>query len=148
MRIRTLLLAVLLLGGCAHDTPAPGAVAPARSTATLIDTYWKLTQLWDEQVASPAGTREVHLILQSQNQRVTGFSGCNRMTGQYAMNGSQIKFDQMAGTLMACVESMDLEKKFLAIFPEVARWEIAAQTLRLLDAQGKTLATFDAVYPK
>ena len=38
---------------------------------------------------------------------------------------------------------MHLEQRFLAMFSQVARWEISGSTLRLLDASGKTAATFN-----
>jgi heat shock protein HslJ len=55
-----------------------------------------------------------------------------------------MRFDQIAGTLMACERDMDLEKRFLATFARVARWEISGETLRWLDGAGQTLATFQA----
>jgi heat shock protein HslJ len=116
-----------------------------QATATLADTYWKLGRVGEQVITTPQGAREMHFVLQSENQRVAGFSGCNGMMGAYALNGSQLKFDQMAGTKMACAEtSMQLENEFLAIFPLVAKWEISGQTLRLLDDGGNTLATFEA----
>jgi heat shock protein HslJ len=64
--------------------------------------------------------------------------------GGYVLAGSTLKFDQIAGTMMACARDMDIEKRFLAVFPQVVRWEISGETLRWLDGGGKTLATFQA----
>jgi heat shock protein HslJ len=123
----------------------PDTENSTQGTAMLADTYWKLGRVGEQVIVTPQGAREMHFVLQSENQRVVGFSGCNRMMGAYALDGSQLKFDQMAGTKMACAEaSMQLENEFLAIFPLVAKWEISGQTLRLLDEGGKTLATFEA----
>jgi heat shock protein HslJ len=148
MRLHHLLPAALLaLSACVNDKPA---TAPARSvsTAELLNTYWKLTQLGEQVITTPQDKREIHFVLHSENQRVAGFSGCNQMMGNYVLNGDQIRFDQMAGTLMACVPDLELERKFLAIFPQVARWKISGETLRLLDAGGATLATFESRYMK
>ena len=135
---------VLLLAGCAYQQPGDPADAPPKSTAQLLDTYWKLTQLGDRVVPTPQGAREIHLVLHTENQRVAGFSGCNRLTGGYVLAGDSLRFDQMAGTLMACPGGSDLEKRFLAVFPRVARWEISGITLRWLDNDGGTLAAFQA----
>jgi len=144
MRIRHLLPGVvLILAACAHDAGPPVAGTPAR-TASLLNTYWGLTQLGDQQVAKPAGAPEIHLVLHSANQRVSGFSGCNRMMGGYVLDGESLRFDQMGGTLMACERDMELEKRFLAMFGQVKRWEISGETLRLLDATGTNLATLQA----
>jgi copper homeostasis protein (lipoprotein)/putative lipoprotein len=134
--------ALTILSACASE---PDTQNSTQGTAMLADTYWKLGRVGEQVIVTPQGAREMHFVLQSENQRVVGFSGCNQMMGAFALNGSQLKFDQMASTKMACVgTSMQLEGEFLAIFPLVAKWEISGQTLRLLDEGGKTLATFEA----
>ena len=104
-------------------------------------------QLGDQVITTPAGAREIHFVLQSENQRVHGFSGCNRMMGGYVLDGAQapVRPDGRHHDGL-CRRIMELEKKFLAMFALVARWEISGETLRLLDADGKTLATFESRY--
>jgi heat shock protein HslJ len=149
MRLHHLLPAALLaLSACVNDKPPATAPARSVSTAELLNTYWKLTELGEQVVTTPQDKREIHFVLHSENQRVAGFSGCNQMMGNYVLNGDQIRFDQMAGTMMACVPDLELERKFLAIFPQVARWKISGETLRLVDAGGATLATFESRYMK
>ena len=145
MRIPHLVLSgVLVLAACAHDAGPPGSATPAITTANLLNTYWGLTQLDGQEVVTPADAREIHLVLHSENQRVTGYSGCNRMMGGYVLEGNSLRFEQMAGTLMACARDMDIEKRFLALFAQVKRWEISGETLRLLDDAGKTLASLQS----
>jgi heat shock protein HslJ len=64
------------------------------------------------------------------------------MFGRYALDGASLKFDGLGGTRMFCQANMPLEQRFMAMFSQVARWEIARSTLRLLDVNGKTVATF------
>ncbi len=146
MRLQLIVGGVLALSACANDVAPTTPATPTRSTAELLNTYWKLMQLGDQVITTPAGAREIHFVLQSENQRVAGFSGCNRMMGSYVLDGAKIRFEQMAGTLMACVPDLELEREFLAMFALVARWEISGESLRLLDSQGKTLATFESRY--
>jgi heat shock protein HslJ len=143
-----LILGMLLLAGCAYDSPQTQGAPPAKSTAQLLNTYWKLTELDGQVITTPQDAREIHFVMESENPRVHGFSGCNRMMGGYVLNGSELKFDQMGGTLMACAANMDLEKKFLGMFGDVARWEIAGETLTLANADDKTLAVFESRYLK
>ena len=135
----------IVSSGC--STPAKKAVserAIAKATpATLLDTHWRLTQVGDVVVPNPPGAREVYFSLQSQNPNVSGFSGCNRMTGHYLLDGHQLKFDQLGGTKMTCDVRMELEQRYLAMFEFVTAWEISGSTLRLLDSGGKTVAGFE-----
>lgn len=147
MNLRILLLcaiaAALTSAGCA--TPASEVVANA-AAVPLTQTNWRLTQLGEQVMPNPAGDQDVGIQLQAQNSRVTGFAGCNRMFGGYSLNGEALKFDQLGATKMACLEEdrMRLEGRFFEMLSQVARWKITDSTLELLDAAGKTLATFAA----
>ena len=143
-----LILSVLLLGGCANPAPPTTPGADTKSTAPLLDTDWKLTQLGEQQITTPPDARAIHVVLHADNQRVTGYSGCNQMMGAYVLDGSALRFDQMGGTMMACVANMDLERQFLTMFGQVTGWQIQGRTLQLLDANGKPLAAFESGYVK
>ncbi|HEV7607123.1 MAG TPA: META domain-containing protein [Steroidobacteraceae bacterium] len=145
--LRVIVIATVFgaLAGCA-SAPAPEIANAAASS--LTDTPWKLTQLGGEVVNSPPGAREINLVLQAQDQRVTGFAGCNSMMGSYVLNGGEIRFDQIGSTRMACEGRMEIEQRYLAMFARAARWEITGTTLRLLDSAGKTVATFEASIPQ
>ncbi len=143
-----LILSVLLLGACANPVPPTTPAGAAISTAQLLNTYWKLTQLGDLVITTPQDAREMHFVMHAENQRVTGFSGCNQMMGAYVLDGSELRFEQMGGTMMACVSNMDLEPRFLGMFGQVASWDIQGETLQLLDANRKPLATFEFRQPQ
>ena len=66
------------------------------------------------------------------------------MMGTYVLDGRELRFEQMAGTMMACAANMDLEQKFLAHVRAGGALGNPGETLRLLDADGKPLATFAA----
>jgi heat shock protein HslJ len=129
-----------LTTGCQSS---PAALQQA-VTQPLLDTSWRLTLLGDEVVDNPAGAREVQIVLQSAGQRVVGFGGCNRLFGQYVLDGSALKIAGVGLTKMACNARMDIEGRLVETIGNVVRWEITGSTLRLLDATGKTLATFEA----
>ncbi|HYJ41011.1 MAG TPA: META domain-containing protein [Steroidobacteraceae bacterium] len=131
--------AAFLTTSCATS---PDSVRAA-STLPLLNTSWRLTQLGDEVIDNPAGERAVNFLLQPSSTNLVGFSGCNRMFGRYALEGPSLKFDGLGGTRMFCEAQMPLEQRFLAMFSQVSGWEISGSTLRLLDANGKTAATFN-----
>jgi heat shock protein HslJ len=68
------------------------------------------------------------------------------MMGAYMLKGDELRFDRMGGTMMACVSNMDLERRFLDMFGQVAGWEIQGETLQLSDANAEPLADFESRY--
>lgn len=136
-------LALTIGAGCATRASDPVAVA---SSVPLADTEWRLSQLGRLVPPPVPDGATIHVQLQSQNTRVVGFSGCNRMFGAYALDGQSLKFAQMGGTKMACAEEarMRLEQEFLRMFATVSQWRITGQTLELLDGSGRIVAVFVA----
>lgn len=134
-------LALTIGAGCA--TRANDEVAGA-SAVPLADTEWQLTQLGN--LLPPPAGQAIGMQLQAQNTRVVGFSGCNRMFGAYALDGQSLKFAQVGGTKMACLDEslMRLEQEFLRMFANVSQWRITGRTLELLDANDRVVATFSA----
>lgn len=122
------------------EPPAPVATAP------LQNTYWKLVRLGNEAVAPPVGqNREAHLVLHTQDRRLAGSGGCNRLMGSYVLEGGKLSFPSVATTRMACPEAGDTEGRFLKALTQVAGYRLAGQQLVLLDTGGQALAQLEAV---
>jgi len=126
---------------------AQGCSGPS-STAELENTYWKLMTLYGKGAETPEGAREIHFVLNRESLRLSGFSGCNGMTGMYRLDGDKITFSGMAGTLMACSVGMDIERQIHDMFPEVTGWKISGETLQLTNSSGTPIATFESRYLK
>jgi uncharacterized lipoprotein YbaY/heat shock protein HslJ len=131
-----------------YDLKRASKAAPGESQSTadvsLENTHWNLTALGDAPISADSPQREAFLVLNPEQHRVSGSGGCNRLTGSYELNGDQLKFGQMAGTMMMCSQGMDTEQRFLKSLGQVSKWKIAGQSLELLDADGKALAQFKA----
>lgn len=138
------------LVGCNPATPAvetPSAAAPAPpADEPLTNTSWKLTHLGDEPVLTTASQREAYLVLHADSARVTGFGGCNRMTGTYQTTGTALTIGPLATTRMACPATMTTEAAFLAALGETRTWHIAGPQLDLFDAAGRVVARFAATH--
>ncbi len=141
--------AVFTLSGCA------GAQSSADSQAVdepLENTYWKLVALDGQPTPVVEGKREAHIVLHApdtstQNSRVAGSTGCNRLMGEYLHDEHELGFDRLATTRMACPgESGSLERAFLATLNDVSGWQIDGKTLTLLDEQGASRARLEAVH--
>jgi heat shock protein HslJ len=133
-----------------HDSASSlGAAAQeahARTAGLVVleGTRWKLTRLKGEDLPSDMGPRAPYLMLDAKTHRVSGSSGCNRLMGSYKLDGEHLSFGPIAGTMMACVTGMDVEQRFKAVLPDVSQWRIEGQTLDMLDAEGNSLARFEA----
>lgn len=128
--------------------PDQGCSGPS-STAQLENTYWKLMAVGSTPVETVEGAREIHIVFNSQNLRVSGFTGCNRMTGGYRIEGEKMELSNVAGTMMACVGSgMETEQRVHAMLGKVAGWKITGETLQLRDANGTVIAMFESRYMK
>jgi heat shock protein HslJ len=76
---------------------------------------------------------------------VTGFDGCNSLTGGYTLKGNDgITFGQMTATQKACLDSAETEREFRAALKGASRWRIEDGRLALVDAAGARLAVFAA----
>lgn len=118
----------------------------ANAAPTLESSYWKLASLRGQPaVASADRQREAHLILQPAQRRVVGSSGCNRLSGNYTLDGDRLTFARSVGTMVACREGMQQERSFLDALALVARWRIEGRRLTLLDERGAALLQFEAV---
>lgn len=132
----------LLLTGCAQTDPSKPRVR-------LIETYWRAVELEGRPVAIKAGTREPHLILRSDKNVASGFSGCNSFRGGYELADGKLRFQSVASTRMACLpESGDVEKHFLSAINATAAQRISGEMLELLDQDGKVRARFESRYTK
>jgi copper homeostasis protein (lipoprotein) len=116
------------------------------STASLVNTYWKLMRLGDAAATVGEGQREPHFILQIDDQHVAGSGGCNRFFGSYSVDGDRLTFGPLGGTMMACPEGMQQEHAFHEALGRTATWRIAGERLELFDAAGKSLAQFESRY--
>jgi len=119
----------------------------AMSTATLANTYWRLRKLDQKVVSTSLTATEVHMILHDAHRRVAGSTGCNRFTGGYEIDGDQLSFSPLAGTMMACEEpAMELEQRVHQALAATRRWRIIGQTLELFADDDEPLMFFEAVY--
>jgi heat shock protein HslJ len=108
---------------------------------------WRLARLGTEPVAPSADQqRDAQLVFDSNTGRVSGSSGCNRLTGSYRRDAGNLKIGPLASTRMACLDPGRgaLEANFLAALQATASYRMAGSQLSLLDASGQTLAVLGA----
>jgi len=109
------------------------------------DTYWRLTALHGRAVQAGEQRREAHIILQTENNRIVGFGGCNRLMGGYRLEGDTVDFSNVVSTQMACADGMEQETAFFQALQGARGWKIQGDALELLDQGGASVANFVAV---
>jgi putative lipoprotein len=115
----------------------------ASTSATLENTHWKLIALGNDPISVGEPQRVPFFILHSENQQVEGFGGCNRFMGGYSLSNSALALPNLASTMMACVDGMQYEHALHTALRQTSSWRIEGERLTLLDAAGKSLATFE-----
>ncbi|TGD75786.1 META domain-containing protein [Mangrovimicrobium sediminis] len=125
---------------------APEAGTPAPAAETSGQPAWLLVTLEGEPAPVGAGGRPADLVLDAQEKRVAGFSGCNRYSGSFSddgnsSHGTPLKFGPLAATRRACVDGGELEQRFLALLDRVDAYRMSGEELSLLAGE-EVVATF------
>lgn len=121
------------------------ARSPVKPNASLTNTYWKLISVAGEPYQHNSKNREPHLKLVAKDNVAKGYGGCNLFTGHFERSGNSLQFKQLATTMRACVEGMQVESRFLGVLGNVNRYAIQGDSLRLYNGD-KFLLGFEAVY--
>lgn len=119
------------------------------SVPGLDGQQWVLQTLLGEAASGGAGGKPLSIEFQAEELRATGFSGCNRYTGGYSLDGASehgaaLTFGLMASTMMACAETGDIERNYLQMLGKVNAYRLTGDTLSLLSGP-EILATYQAL---
>ncbi len=109
-------LCALGLAACAVD-PTPGTpAAPQPVRASLVGTRWV-------GVADPsADHRGLPRLEFVREGRLSGYTGCNMMSGAWQMEGEQVRLGALVTTKRLCMgPEGETERRFLAAMGEGAR---------------------------
>lgn len=70
--------------------------------------------------------------------RISGYSSCNRIIGEYSIQKKRISFQNLGGTKMLCPEpTYSREKLFFETLQFVDSWKIKKEKLFLLNKQSQ-----------
>jgi len=133
-------LAALAAAASFAAEPAPAVNAP------LHDTHWKLQAL-DGAAASAPG-RRAELTLHTSPQHLSGFGGCNRLTGRYTQRGTELAVSALGSTRMACsAAKMQQEQSLIQALGEIDAYRIEGPVLSLMQGD-KVRITFQKTSAK
>jgi heat shock protein HslJ len=75
---------------------------------------------------------------------VSGAAICNQLLGSDRLQGTSLTFGAVDTSRMMCPSGMDVERRFLAALQATRTARVRGSTLELLDAKGRSLASFEA----
>lgn len=110
------LIATALLSSC----------STTRNTATLsdIEGEWDITEVKGTKPSVNEGGQQPFIGFDTQNGRVYGYSGCNRIMSSFNRNAKPgvLELKQLAGTMMACPD-METERNIQGALSEVKKYK-------------------------
>lgn len=117
------------------------------TSAIISDTTWELTKLEGTRVDQSTTTgKKIHFTLNSAENRVNGYAGCNTFYGSYTLEkGNRIRFSKLVSTRMACLDAAIDESNLLEIFNLADNYTINGDTLMLNIGRRAPLAVFKKV---
>lgn len=110
----------------------------------LQGTRWELATL--RGVDLPAELEQKPWLLLDRDGTARGFGGCNSFTGSYTLEGLRLRFNDLASTLMACLEP-EMNDAMLEVLGEVDNFTRSSNTLSLNRARMAPLVEFRATVP-
>ncbi|WP_162054323.1 META domain-containing protein [Pontibacter pamirensis] len=109
-------------------------------TETIQDAYWILVSLEGQNVQASKDTRTAYIRFEEKDDDVTGYTGCNRISGSYTLTDERLQLSELSTTRMTCAD-MQLENKMLEVLSRVNTYRVAGDVLTLYDGD-KAVATF------
>jgi len=108
-------------------------------TVPLHSTEWRLVRLSTDDVSGLKNP--VTLLFSNNENRISGFGGCNRYFGSYQKSANQITFSNVGATKMYCPETQAVEDAFFRLLNETDSFNLSKNNLLLLK-DGRTLLEF------
>lgn len=116
----------------------------------ITEKYWKLKILNGKNISMVENQeREIFFTLKNNNNRITGFAGCNTLSGEYILEeNNKIHFKNIAVTMKMCsdIRMNENESEFLQVFEIADHYTIKNDVLSLKAGKNEPLAVFEAVY--
>jgi heat shock protein HslJ len=131
-----LIIIMLIIGiqGCASKESAQIQEKTQAQTAAMPSGSWQTIAMRGKAIKG----HNPNFTLDMTKNAIYGFSGCNRFFGSFSLNGKNIKFSQLASTMMLC-ESANVEKDFFADIGRTDHYRLEGDVLTFYDEDSNKL---------
>lgn len=121
MKLVYILISLVLLNSCINHSNK-------EINTTQIEGNYSIETISGQDVTP----NKLSLSLTHLNHEVSGFSGCNRFSGNYTLQKNQIKFEPITTTKMMCASSKnDIETRLLDALTNINTFSIKKNRLVL-----------------
>ena len=150
MKFHLMLFAIgsFILSSCGSTKNNNSMDNPGKSFSQIpTGTFWKLEKLDGKDYSDfTIDGKEIGFSLEKENNRISGFAGCNSFFGTYDLEpGNRIHFSAIGSTRMACPNSNFNETEFLEIFTMADNYTINDNMLSINVGRRAPLAVFKKV---
>lgn len=104
--------------------------APVKKPTTILEKEWRVERIGNEAVVGQVPLT----VMFKENNKIAGFSGCNRFGGTYVLIGGKLVIKQnIYTTRKACLSDdlMEQEMRFLALLATMTQVKLENGELRL-----------------
>lgn len=118
-----------------------GAENVSDAAAQLFGRRWQLTEV----AGAAVRTAKPYIEFDGEAKRFAGDGGCNRISGDFEIEGANLEFSRVISTRRACLdrEVQQVETNFLNALEQVTSFQVQDNVLRLY-AGGSAILTFRA----
>ncbi len=116
----------------------PGDTCPVRLPAGMVQPVktpagrtWTLVRLRGQPVSGGVGRMAFELRLETGGHHLSGFTGCNRLNGRYALQGDGLTLSELTTTRMSCPKAAETERAYLQMLADVTGWKLSGDHLLL-----------------
>jgi heat shock protein HslJ len=134
MIMKNILLLLIVLSACKPSNKI-GELVGVPKERPLEKTHWVLTELSGNAIANTS-SRKIFIQLDPATKGVSGFAGCNQLSGGYVLDGKNISFKTIT-TRMYCQDEMKMEDDFIQAVNKINEYHIREHELSL--KQGKNV---------
>lgn len=138
--MKKIVLLLIVLSACKPSNKI-GELVGVPKERPLENTYWVLAELNGTAIVRN-DSKKLFIQLNEDSKSMTGFAGCNRLSGEYTLNGKKLSFRTIS-TRMFCENEMKIEDAFLQAVNNVNEFSIVEHEL-FLKQDNTTLLKFQA----
>ncbi|NLJ82175.1 MAG: META domain-containing protein [Bacteroidales bacterium] len=117
-----------------------GSLSFSFAQKKILTKTWKVVEI----KAVPLNSDSIELPwIVLDNNKLSGFSACNRMMGEYSLDRKKIKFHTLGSTKMLCMDAANtVERQFFDALEKATRWKIKRKKLYMFDENSTCILKF------